>query len=281
MGGYDFFYSKGTPGNWAAPKNFGYPVNSVKDDIYFTSRGSAKNILEDALLSSDRASECCLELFSLNKQRPLKQVSGLVLNCENQQPLANINVQVVDPSSNSIVSTQTTGADGRYTFTLEDFKNVKAIAAVEGYITNSLEISMPADEDAESLSTPALCLNPVPKAIVLENVYYDYNKASLKSESYPSLDQLVTMLEQNPTMVIEIGAHTDSKGTEKYNQKLSEARAQSVVAYLIQKGVEKSRLQAKGYGATQPIAPNSNEDGSDNPEGRQKNRRTEFKVLSK
>ena len=281
MGGYDLFYSKGTPDNWSAPLNFGYPVNSVKDDIYFTSRGSAKNILEDALLSSDRSSECCLELFALNKQRPLKQVNGIVLNCENQQPLAGISVQVIDPANNAVVTTQTTGADGRYAFTLEDFKNLKAVATSEGYITNDLNIAAPADEEAESLTTTALCLNPVPKAIVLENVYYDYNKASLKPESYQSLDQLVDMLQQNPTMVIEISAHTDNKGTEKYNQKLSEARAQSVVAYLVSKGIEASRLQAKGYGATQPIAPNTNDDGSDNPDGRQKNRRTEFKVISK
>lgn len=280
MGGYDFFYSKGTVGNWATPKNFGYPVNSVKDDIYFVSRGSAKNILEDAILSSDRASECCLELFALNKQRPLKQVSGVVLNCENQQPLAGINVQVIDPSNNAVVTTQTTGADGRYTFKLEDYKNLKAVATSEGYISNTLAISTPNDEEAESLTTPALCLNPVPKAIVLENVYYDYNKASLKPASYPSLDQLVDMLVKNPGMVIEIGAHTDNKGTDTYNQKLSEARAQSVVAYLVKKGIEQSRLQAKGYGATQPIAPNTNEDGTDNAEGRQKNRRTEFKVLN-
>jgi outer membrane protein OmpA-like peptidoglycan-associated protein len=70
-------------------------------------------------------------------------------------------------------------------------------------------------------------------------------------------------------------------GSDKYNLKLSEARAQSVVTYLISKGIDASRLKAKGYGSTQPIAPNTNEDGSDNPEGRQKNRRTEFKVLSK
>jgi OmpA-OmpF porin, OOP family len=89
------------------------------------------------------------------------------------------------------------------------------------------------------------------------------------------------MLQQNPTMVIEIGAHTDNKGTDNYNLKLSEARAQSVVAYLNKKGIERSRLQAKGYGATQPIASNTNDDGSDNAEGRQKNRRTEFKVVSK
>jgi outer membrane protein OmpA-like peptidoglycan-associated protein len=281
MGGFDFFYSKGTPDNWAEPVNFGYPVNSVKDDIYFVSRSGSKNILEDAYLSSDRFSECCLELFSLHKQRPMKQVSGLVVNCETQQPLGGVSVQVIDANNNAVLSNQTTDANGHYSFTVEDYKPLKAVAMSNGYISNTLAIAAPADEEAESLANPALCLNPVPKAMVLENVYYEYNKASLQPASYPSLDKLVEMLQQNPNMIIELGAHTDNIGSEKYNLKLSEARAKSVVAYLISKGIDATRLQAKGYGATQPIAPNSNEDGSDNPEGRQKNRRTEFKVLSK
>jgi OmpA-OmpF porin, OOP family len=115
----------------------------------------------------------------------------------------------------------------------------------------------------------------------LENIYYEFNKAILLDESFGSLDRLVTMLNENPTMRIEIGGHTDSKGNDDYNKKLSEARAQSVVDYLISKGIEASRLSAVGYGEKHPIAPNTNDDGTDNPEGRQKNRRTEFKVLSK
>jgi OmpA-OmpF porin, OOP family len=81
--------------------------------------------------------------------------------------------------------------------------------------------------------------------------------------------------------VIEIRAHTDNMGDEKYNMLLSDARAQKVVAYLISKGIDKSRLQSKGYGATMPVAPNKHEDGADDPEGRQRNRRTEFKVIGK
>jgi outer membrane protein OmpA-like peptidoglycan-associated protein len=111
-------------------------------------------------------------------------------------------------------------------------------------------------------------------------VYYDFNIATLKPESYPALDVLVDMLQQHPDIKIEISAHTDSKGKDAFNQRLSEARAKSCVAYLLSKGIDKGRLQYKGYGATKPIAPNQLPDGTDDPEGRQKNRRTEFKVLS-
>ena len=127
-----------------------------------------------------------------------------------------------------------------------------------------------------------LCLTPVPdvnETFVVENVYYDFDKADLKPESYPALDEIIRMLEANPNMTIEIGAHTDSKGSDRYNQRLSEARAKSVVDYLLSKGIEESRLTSKGYGESMPIAPNTDERGRDNPEGREKNRRTEFKVL--
>jgi OmpA-OmpF porin, OOP family len=89
----------------------------------------------------------------------------------------------------------------------------------------------------------------------------------------------VALLNAHPDIVIELSAHTDNIGNETYNQRLSEARAQSCVNYLISKGIDKNRLQARGYGSSQPIAPNKHEDGRDNPEGRQMNRRTEFKVL--
>ena len=86
------------------------------------------------------------------------------------------------------------------------------------------------------------------------------------------------MLNYYPNMVIELGAHTDSKGSDKYNLRLSEARAKSVVEYLVSKGIAPERLQSKGYGESMPIEPNSIK-GKDNPAGREKNRRTEFKVL--
>jgi len=101
----------------------------------------------------------------------------------------------------------------------------------------------------------------------------------LRDESFPVLDQLVSMMNENKDMKLEIGAHTDSKGTEAYNLKLSDARAKSVVDYLLGKGIAVDRLESKGYGESKPIAENANADGSDNPDGRQKNRRTEFKII--
>jgi len=282
MGGYDFFQSKGSIGSFSAPVNFGYPVNSVKDDIYFTSRGGAKNILEDVLLSSDRDAACCLELFYLKKIRPLRQISGRVVSCDPSKPLTGATVTITD-AGNKTVFTKSLGADGSYSFTLEDYLAVKVKADATGYISNSTEVALPGDMEEEAMTYPDLCLQPEPPKVnetfVVENVYYDFDKANLKPESFPALDEIVRMLNTYPSMEIELSAHTDSKGSNKYNQKLSDARAKSVVAYLVSKGIDADRLKAKGYGETMPIAPNTNDDGSDNPEGREKNRRTEFKVL--
>jgi outer membrane protein OmpA-like peptidoglycan-associated protein len=111
---------------------------------------------------------------------------------------------------------------------------------------------------------------------VLKNIFYDFDKSTLRQASMAELDRLTKLLEQNPKMRIEISSHTDNVGSAAYNEKLSASRALSVVNYLVEKkGINKDRLEFKGYGFTQPIAPN------DTDQGRQLNRRTEFKILSK
>ena len=93
------------------------------------------------------------------------------------------------------------------------------------------------------------------------------------------LDTLYDILRENPSFVIELASHTDGKGSDPYNLRLSQARAQSCVDYLIKKGIDRHRMNPVGYGMRKPIAPNKNEDGSDNPDGRALNRRTEFKIV--
>jgi len=285
MGGLDFFQAKGAVGAWETPVNLGYPVNSVKDDIYLVSTGD-KFLLDNVYLSSDRASECCLELFALNKVRPKRTIYGTITDCADNAPLANVAVAFIDTKGTTIAN-KTTDASGRYELVLDDYQPLRAVATLDGYYSKELSFNAPADDFDETMTNPGLCLNKIPpppieinKPIVLENVYYDFNKATLKPESFPALDSLVSLLNFYPKMVIEVSAHTDSKGAAEYNLSLSDKRAKSVVDYLITKGIDAARLQSKGYGETAPVAPNTTPEGRDNPEGRAKNRRTEFKVLS-
>lgn len=116
------------------------------------------------------------------------------------------------------------------------------------------------------------------RTIILENVEYDFDKSTLRPSSFKTLNDLVEVMKIKDKLEIEIGGHTDGKGNEDYNLRLSQARAESVKKYLVSKGIKGNRITAKGYGMAEPIARNVNPNGTDNPEGRQKNRRTEVKV---
>ncbi len=117
------------------------------------------------------------------------------------------------------------------------------------------------------------------KAIVVENIYYGFDSSNIRMDAALELDKLVRFLQDNPQIKIELGSHTDNLGDDEYNLGLSQRRAESAVKYIISNGVDENRIRARGYGETRPITANTNADGSDNPEGRQKNRRTDIQVF--
>ncbi|MEW6299327.1 MAG: OmpA family protein, partial [Thermodesulfobacteriota bacterium] len=116
------------------------------------------------------------------------------------------------------------------------------------------------------------------KRIVLRGINFDFDRATIKPEFEPVLDEAARLLQENPTVRVTIEGHTDAIGTEAYNLRLSRRRAEAVKRYLVAKGVAAERLATVGRGEGQPIAPNTNPDGTDNPEGRAMNRRAELKV---
>ena len=126
----------------------------------------------------------------------------------------------------------------------------------------------------------AIILPPivVGSKIVLNNIFFDFDKATLRPLSNVELKNLVKLMQNNPTIKVEISGHTDSKGSIAYNQKLSEERAKAVVNYMKANGINANRMKAKGYGKSEPAAPNEKTNGNDNPEGRQLNRRVELKI---
>src|SRR6202012_2687662 len=150
-----------------------------------------------------------------------------------------------------------------------------------GYFTKTIPMPLQGKMSRDTLNNPEICLQAlkVNKPIVLKNILYDFGKPSLRPESEIVLNELVTLLKDNPKIRIELSSHTDSIGSDAFNQNLSQLRAQLCVDYIVSRGISKDRLIAKGYGKSRPIAPNSLPNGQDNPEGRQLNRRTEFTVL--
>lgn len=278
LGGLDFFQSEGTFGNWNVPKNMGKPLNSPKDDIYYAA-SNPQHPLAAGYISSDRESVCCLEIFSIKKIA--KTVNGLILDCDNDLPLTGAKVTLLDTIKQVVLHQVTVDETGRYSFEVDMQKQYKIMAEKESYFSKAIYFNTDSLTLIDSLTNPTICLKryEIGKAIILKDIYYDYDKATLREQSKIVLDTVVSIMKDNDNIVIEMSAHTDSKGSDSYNMKLSQKRAQSCVDYLIEKGIPSSRVIAKGYGETRPIAPNTLPNGKDNPDGRQLNRRTEFKVL--
>ena len=283
MGGYDLFYSGGEPGHWQQPTNFGYPVNSVKDDIYFASSKNSKNLLEDVFISSDRTATCCLELFHIS--RSYKQYyAGEVVDCASRLPVTEATITV-------------TNADGQaITKMRSDEKGQYIIEAAEGLVLNihgSKELYKPAQitttgkSISDTIMNEALCLTAIPQPkklfneskLEVRNILFAYNDTAVATSDYEFLDQVAAYLKANPKDKIEVGAHTDGKGSVAYNLKLSANRAKACVKYLVNAGIERERMVAKGYGECCPLESELTADKQDNPAAREKNRRIEIKLL--
>lgn len=278
FGGLDFFESEGDLVNWTTPKNMGYPFNSSKDDVYFTATDAMGT---KGYISSDRESSCCLEIFEIKKE--YLSIAGLLTDCKTKSPLAGADVTLSNAEGQQKV---TTGTDGIYKFKVDSKRPIKLLFAKDNYFAITKNYVYEELAKADTLIYKDYCLSPFKIGIpmALDNVYYEFNSAELTEPSKKVLDFLIPIMEDNPEMEIELGSHTDNIGTDEYNLDLSNRRAKSCTDYLESKGIAASRMTSKGYGESMPIAPNEiivKRKKKDNPEGRAKNRRTEFKVTKK
>jgi len=310
MGDYDIFRSTlDTLGNWTSPENIGYPINSADKDVFFVVSASGKHAYYssakmDAIGETDIYRITILgaekePIFVFDEQplasmlNPLREVvaeprverrftsavtilKGTITDANTKDPL-NAVIVITDNEKNEIVSTfQSNAKTGRYLVSLPSGRNYGIAVTMEDYLFHSENIDLPKSKAyQEIVKDVELSRLEVGKKIVLRNIFYDFDKSTLRPQSIAELNRLVTLLNQNPTLKIEISSHTDNVGSATYNQKLSENRAKSVIDYLTKNGIKMERLEFKGYGFTDPIAPN------DTDAGRQLNRRTEFKILSK
>jgi outer membrane protein OmpA-like peptidoglycan-associated protein len=281
MGGLDLYISTLQNNAWTEAQNFGYPINSIKDDTYYVADKNEKNIRLKGWISSDRESQCCLQLYSFTKNEINRSLSGRVFICNSKKPAKNAKVNLYDETSRESI-TVVTDDSGRYSFNYKGYGKVKMHFDYEGYFSVSQQVADFTDNQTTILNIPEVCLTEVimEKPIVLNQVFFKYNSSELIEESYLQLDSLYLVLNDNSNLLIEIEAHTDAIGSDEYNLKLSQERANTILQYLVKKGINNSRLVAKGYGESKPIAPNSI-NGKDNPEGRALNRRCSFKVIGK
>ncbi len=286
LGGYDIFKSELKDGKWSKPKSLGEPINTVENDLFFvlaangrtgyyaTGRnGGVIDIYEirfTPIIKDDK------ESVSTGPQ--LTVFKGVIKDCETGKPIS-ASIEVTDNQKNEVIASYNSNSQtGKYLISLPSGKNYGININAEGYLFSSQSFDLTSDSlSVYNEVVKDVCLNKIEVGtkVVLKNIFFDFNKSSLRSESIAELNRLKRILDDNPSMKIEIGGHTDSKGSAEYNKKLSNDRAQSVVNYLIDNGINASRLTYKGYGKDQPVATNETE------EGRQENRRVEFKVISK
>ncbi len=202
----------------------------------------------------------------------------LVVDAETLEPIDGAEVSILNRTKNELLKKEIANNNGILSVVLNKGLEFSFTGRKEGYLAGTTKISTSGKNDNKEIR---ILINKIifDKPIEVKNIFYDFGKATLRKESETGLDSLVQILRDNPSIKIELGAHTDSRGSEVANLKLSEDRAKSVVNFLLRKGITRTRLTSKGYGETIPVAPNENADGTDNPDGRQQNRRTEFKIL--
>jgi outer membrane protein OmpA-like peptidoglycan-associated protein/Tfp pilus assembly protein PilF len=302
MGGKDLYLSRmNEDGTWGEPMNLGYPINTKDNEgtlsvsldgrtAYFGR--STKQV--DGSLNYDLFS---FDLYEAARPMPVTYVKAKVLDGETHQPVSNAKLELMDLGAQKSTVSAITDEVGEFLMCLPMGKNYGLTVSKQDYIFHSenfnltevgtyakpyvLEINLLPLKKAEAVASNTTTTNPEikippksePQAVILKNVFFDTDKADLRSESFPELNKLKQLLVENPTMRIQLRGHTDSQGSDTHNLDLSDRRAKAVVAYLIKNGIADSRLEAKGYGETMPIASN------DTPEGRQSNRRTEFIIL--
>ncbi|MBK7131695.1 MAG: OmpA family protein [Bacteroidales bacterium] len=245
MGGLDIFRAKPQPdGSWTV-QNMKPPINSFADDFGITFEGEN----ERGIFSSTRKGRGNDDLY-LFELPPLKfSVTGLVKDEKTGAPVTGSLVELIASDGNSLQSE--TGTGGDFKFALKADVDYIMVASKRGYLKGKDKETTKGQEKSREFMVTIL-LTPIDNPIELPNILYDFGKWELRPESMVSLDKLVETLIDNPNVTIELMSHTDSRDTEQYNQDLSQKRAQVVVQYLIEKGIEAERLSAKGYGESTP-----------------------------
>jgi outer membrane protein OmpA-like peptidoglycan-associated protein len=281
FGGLDIYMSKRqADGNWGPAINLGYPINTVKDENSLLV-GPEGTIAYFASNREGGFGGLDVYQFELPKDvRPEKitYTKGKIYNAKTKEPL-EANFELVDLDNSQTVTQSFSGGDGLFFVTLTANKNYLVNVNKPGFLFYSDNFSLKGKEtDFNKPYLLEIPLQPIDtgSTVELKNIFFDVNKWDLKPESKAELEKLSSFLTKNPTLKIELGGHTDNTGDKKFNLTLSANRAKSVYDYLIANGkIAANRLSYKGYAETRPKVPN------DTPENKARNRRTEFKVISK
>lgn len=262
---------------WSDPVNLGSPINTPDWDAFFTlDAGGEYAYLTSSLSGYGESDIVRVKLLEREKPDPVVLVDGNVYNKKTNQPLSASLIYETLPDGVEAGNGISNPSDGSFKIVLPYDKNYLIRASADKFfaISENLNLDSLVKAGYKQIHKD-LYLVPIEigQVVRLNNVFFDFDKWDLRPESFIELNRVVKLLEENPSVVIEMSAHTDSYGSDEYNFNLSDNRARSCMEYILSKGISPDRITSKGYGETQPVAPN------DTPENRQLNRRVEFKIM--
>ncbi len=277
MGGLDIFYTRrNEEGEWTAPVNLGYPVNTHGDEFALIVGAGG----ETAWFASDMeggyggSDLYTFTLYPQARPRPVSYMQGVVADSETGRPL-EAGFELIDVESGEpLQSSMSDAEDGSFLVPIPTGRDLALNVSKDGYLFFSEHFSYADVRTTVSPHHRDILLQPLREghSVVLRNVFFETASHQLKSSSLAELEKLLGFMQENPGVQIEVSGHTDNVGSFEYNQPLSERRARSVVDFLTAHGIDPNRITYRGYADTHPVAPNDTE------EGRALNRRTEFRV---
>ncbi len=261
---------------WSEPVNLGSPINTENWDAFFTlDAGGEYAYLTTSLNTYGESDIVRVKLMEKEKPNPVVMVTGNVYNLKTKEPLSASLIYETLPDGVEVGNGVSSERDGSFKIVLPYDKNYSIRASADKFfaISENLNLDSLIKAGYKEIHKD-LYLAPIEVGTIvrLNNVFFDFDKWDLRPESFVELDRVVTLLKENPGIVIEMSAHTDSRGSDEYNFKLSDNRARSVMEYILSKGIPANRITSQGYGETKPVVDN------DTDEHRQLNRRVEFKI---
>ncbi len=294
LGGFDVFKSSWNGSNWSAPMNMGKPINSEVDDIYYkvdqdAEMGFIVSNRPDPESKSLKGKTCCDDIYTISKRKLVIELNAIVKN-EANKGLKGVTGQLIELAGSKEANIQSkSNAEGnQVNYILDKDKSYKLVIAKDGYFPQEIQLNTVGIEKDQVINREFILKMMPPESefeiitinedIRLNKIYYDFDDDKILPESEPDLRALLEIMTKYPEMVIELSSHTDSRGDDAYNLKLSERRANSARRWLVNKGIEGKRIKAKGYGETKILNHcNNGEDCTD--EEHRFNRRSEFKIL--
>ena len=308
MGGFDIFRSEMQPnGTWSSPENLGYPINTPDDEVFYVTDKSGHYGYYSAIREGGLGAKDIYKVIYLGAEKelvfrtqdqlvagPVLPKSGVLtvprlLNVDTSyvvtgrvlDTLSGITplvgkISFMDLNTGNTESFVISDTAGNYTARLPAAKVYGVEIHASGYLYYLDVLNLSGASNTEKINLNFYLRRvEVGTKVVLDNIYFETGKAILRPESFEALEQVARFMENNPNIRLEISGHTDNTGSLRVNQRLSRERAKAVVDWLVGQGIPAEKLEYEGYADTQPVAPN------DTAEGREKNRRVEFKVVSK